>query len=295
MKISGLFGREKSVLSFEIFPPKQNDTMENFYKTIGRLKQLEPDYISVTFGAGGSAASDVVCNIAEGIKRDFDIEPLVHLTGIHHSKSDIMRILNILKQKGLENILALRGDLRPDMPVLKDFGCAADLITFLHDQGDIDIAAACYPEGHIESAGADEDIYYLQKKEEAGATHLISQMFFDNALFYSYWERAAKAGIHVPIQAGIMPVVNKRQIERMLSICNASLPIKFRRILDKYGSRPQALRDAGIVYAIDQIVDLVSNNVDGIHLFTMNDAQAAEQICKGISSLINVKNTEVCV
>ena len=273
-------------MSFEVFPPKKDGTLVNLFETIKSLKTHNPDFISVTFGAGGNGVDASTWEIARTIKEDFGIEPLVHLTCISHTKEDIDRILERLKEYGLSNILALRGDANPDNPPKKDFTYASELIEYIKKRGDFSVSGACYPEGHPESENLVQDTLNLKKKVDAGATHLISQLFFDNQMFYSFMERVRLAGISVPVDAGIMPVVNKKQIERMVTLCGASLPVKFRKILDKYEDKPEALRDAGIAYAIDQIVDLISQGVDGIHIYTMNNPSIAQRICSGFSSLL---------
>ncbi|HAN21203.1 MAG TPA: methylenetetrahydrofolate reductase [NAD(P)H] [Clostridiales bacterium] len=286
MSISSLFKNKKTVISYEVFPPKRDGKLVNLTETIHSLKALNPDFISVTFGAGGNSVDSSTWNIARSIKEDFGIEPLVHLTCLNHSKEDIDNILLRLKGYGLYNILALRGDMNPNIPFKEDFTYASDLISYIDNSGEFSISAACYPEGHLESGNIVLDTLNLKKKVDAGATHLISQLFFDNNLFYSFLDRTRIAGIDVPIDAGIMPVVNKKQIERMVSLCGASLPPKFRRIIDKYEDKPEALRDAGIAYAVDQIIDLISQGADGIHLYTMNNPLIAERIYSGFSSLI---------
>lgn len=286
MNIASIFNKNKPVLSFEIFPPKHGGNLESIYETLSCLKKLNPDFISVTFGAGGSSPGKLTYDTANIIKHDYGIEPLVHLTCQGSSKEDISKSLDILKQYEIRNILALRGDPNPDILKKGDFNYASELITFIKSQGDFDISAACYPEGHIEAVSLENDIKNLKNKVDSGADHLISQLFFDNNFFYSFLEQAEFAGINVPIEAGIMPVINKNQIERMVSLCGASLPAKFRRIIEKYEHNPQALCDSGIAYATDQIVDLLAHNVDGIHLYTMNNPVIAKKICTGIENLI---------
>lgn len=271
-------------MSFEIFPPKRDSSLLNLNEILYDLKKLKPDFISITFGAGGNSADITTCEIANIVKQKFDIEPLIHLTCMHSSKKDIVQVLNYLQQNGLNNILALRGDINPNITSKNDFKYASDLISFIKGYGDFNISAACYPEGHIESSSLADDILHLKEKIDSGASHLISQLFFDNDYFYSFVEKVRFAGINVPIEAGIMPVVNKKQIERMVSLCGASIPLKLQRILNKYEN--QSLRDAGIAYATEQIADLISHNVEGIHLYTMNNPRIAEKICEGISSLI---------
>lgn len=191
-----------------------------------------------------------------------------------------------LHDNGVENILALRGDLVPDVEPKEDFKHASELITFIREsENEFGISGACYPEGHLDSRDQIEDILNLKKKVDAGAQHLISQLFFDNNLFYDFLDKARIAGINVPIEAGIMPVVNKKQIERMVSLCGASLPAKFTKMMSRYETRPEAMRDAGIAYAVNQIVDLVSQGVDGVHLYTMNNPYIAKRISESVKSL----------
>ena len=285
MRIRETFKR-KTVFSFEIFPPKKTSPVETIYKTLDELKDLSPDFISVTFSAGGSGNGALSCEIASRIKDNYGITPMIHLPCINYTRNEILSVLSELDKRGIENILALRGDINPDIEPKRQFQYASDLISFIKEHGDFDIAAACYPEGHIESESLVTDVLNLRKKVEAGADHLISQLFFDNAAFSNFRENAAIAGINVPIEAGIMPVVNKKQIERMVAMCGASLPSKFSKMMQKYENNPEALRDAGIAYAIDQIVDLLSDGVDGIHLYTMNSPYIARKIYDAISGII---------
>ena len=286
MSIASLFQKNHPVLSFEVFPPKKTSTIDTIYSTLDELQKLRPDYISVTYGAGGNTADNSTCDIASIIYKQYGIQPLAHLTCVSCSKEDIDQITEKLRQNGVMNILALRGDISPDHPPKTDFRYAADLVTYIRSKGDFHIAAACYPEGHIQCDDLVSDIRHLRQKVDAGAEHLVSQLFFDNAAFYSFWERARIAGIEVPIQAGIMPVSNKKQIERMVSLCGASLPSKFTKMISRYENNPEALRDAGIAYAVDQIVDLIANGVDGIHLYTMNNPLIARRIRDSIATLI---------
>ena len=284
MHIKELFGK-KTVFSFEVFPPKKDSPIEVIYDTLDELEGLSPDFISVTFGAGGSGNSRYALEIASKIKES-GITPMLHLPCINFTKAEIDAALGEAQQRGIENILALRGDINPDIPPVDDVHHARDLITYIKSKGNFDIAGACYPECHPDADSMVEDIKNLKAKVDAGADHLISQLFFDNDSFYAFREKAAIAGINVPIEAGIMPVVNKNQIERMVTTCGASLPAKFVRIMTKYEHSPEALRDAGIAYAVNQIVDLVASGVDGIHLYTMNKPYVARKICEAVSGII---------
>ncbi|MBR5165445.1 MAG: methylenetetrahydrofolate reductase [Ruminococcus sp.] len=284
MKVRELF-KEKTVFSFEVFPPKKTSTVDVIYQTLDELSGLKPDFISVTFGAGGSGNSFFALDIASRIKES-GLIPVLHLPCINFTRAEIDSTLAEAQARGIENILALRGDINPDIPPVKDFEHASDLITYLRGKGDFDIAGACYPECHPDAETLDEDIDNLKIKVEAGADHLITQLFFDNDSFYDFLDKAAAKGINVPIEAGIMPVVNKNQIERMVTTCGASLPRKFVKIMQRYEHQPEALRDAGIAYAINQIVDLAASGVDGIHLYTMNNAYVARKISEAVSGII---------
>lgn len=286
MRISSLFERKKTVLSFEVFPPKKTSPIETIYNTLEELKGLKPDFISVTYGAGGNAGDTATSDIAYVIKHQYGIEPLAHLTCVNDTKQEISRVLDRLESSGIENILALRGDINPNISPRNEFKFACELVEFIRERGGFHLSGACYPEGHINSLSLEEDILNLKKKVDSGVEHLISQLFFDNSYFYSFIDRARAAGITVPIEAGIMPVTNKAQIERMVTLCGASLPPKFAKMMQRFEHSPEALRDAGIAYAVDQIVDLVSQGVEGIHLYTMNNPYIARKISDSISGLI---------
>ncbi len=280
--------RKKQIFSFEVFPPKKEGSIETIYSTLEGLKDLKPDFISVTYGAGGRVAGNSkTCEIASIIKEKYNITPVAHLTCVNSCKSEVDAELINLKNHGIKNILALRGDIVPDIERKNDFAHASDLIEYINKfaPGEFELYGACYPEVHCDSPDMISDIANLKKKVEVGAKHLISQLFFENQKFYDFYEKTRIAGIDVPIEAGIMPVTNKKQIERMVTMCGASLPSKFVKVLQRYENSPEALRDAGIAYAIDQIVDLVSNGVDGIHLYTMNNPYIARKINEAVRSL----------
>lgn len=286
MKVKDLF-KNKTIYSFEVFPPKSTSSIDTIYNALDKLVDLNPDFISVTFSAGGSGNSGLALDIASKVK-SMGITPVLHLPCINYTKEQIDATLVEAANRGIDHILALRGDINPDIPPVKDFAYACDLIRYLRSKGDFDIAAACYPEGHPDANTLEQDIENLKIKVDAGADHLITQLFFDNSFFWNFREEAAKKGINVPIEAGIMPVVNKKQIERMVTTCGASLPQKFVKIMQKYEHNPEALRDAGIAYAIDQIIDLAAGEVDGIHLYTMNNPYVAQKITEAVSGVISV-------
>ena len=283
MKTCELF-KDKTTLSFEVFPPKSDTPIDSIYSTIDGLAPQKPDFISVTYGAGGNG-SNATIGICEMIKEKYSIEPVAHLACINLTREKVLSELTEMKAAGIENILALRGDINPDIPPHEDFHYASELIRLIKEQGDFNIIGACYPECHPEAGSMVEDIKHLREKVDAGCTHLITQLFFNNEDFYEFYEKTRIAGIDVPIEAGIMPVTNTRQIKRMVSITNAGLPKKFVKIMEKYENDPVALRDAGIAYAVSQIVDLIANDVDGIHLYTMNNPYIATKICSAVQSL----------
>lgn len=292
MHIKELFNRKSAVFSLEIFPPKRTSPIEPVYNTIRELSVLNPDFISVTYGAGGSAAENLTGKLAAHIKNEFGIQSIAHLTCINLKKSDAAVILSELRETGVDNILALRGDKTPDAKPQKDFIHASDLIRFISDFGGFGISAACHPEGHLESESIDKDIEHLKQKIGAGATHLMSQLFFDNEDFFRFADKLIRAGIDVPVEAGIMPVLNKRQIERMVFLCGAKLPRKFSKMMARFEHDETALRDAGIQYACDQIVDLVSEGVRGVHLYTMNSPYVARRVYENVKSIIRGANRD---
>ena len=246
---------------------------------------IKPDFISVTFGAGGSQVNQSTREIASIIQNKYHIPAMAHLTCVNATRGEVTALLAGLKEEGVENVLALRGDRNPDLPPKTDFLHADELVSFILRSGDFGVSAACYPEGHPESPDLLSDIRYLKQKVDAGAEHLVSQLFFDNEDFFRFVERCRLAGIDVPIEAGIMPVLNRGSIERMVSLCGASIPRKLSRLLAKYGDHPEALRQAGLAYAVEQISDLIAGGVDGIHLYTMNNPAVARHISDSISSI----------
>lgn len=286
MKTNSIFNK-KQVLSFEIFPPKRTAPVNTIYHTLDGLKGLKPDFISVTYGAGGSENFAATLDIATTIKQDYNIESVAHLPCAALKKMEVLQFLERCKAGKIENILALRGDIQPGVKYTSDFRYASDLIAFIKENGDFNVLGACYPEGHTESANIVEDIHHLKEKVDAGAEQLVSQLFFDNRYFYEFSERCSLAGIHVPIEAGIMPVINKKQIERMVTLCGVHLPDKFVKMMGRYENNPEAMRDAGIAYAVDQIVDLITQGVDGIHLYTMNNPYVARRIYEAVATLLN--------
>ncbi|MCC3145428.1 methylenetetrahydrofolate reductase [NAD(P)H] [Halanaerobium sp. Z-7514] len=292
MKIKKLFAEKKVVFSLEVFPPRNDVPIEDIYQTLDELQDIDPDYISVTYGAGGGLNKNRTVEISSLLKEKYGIESLAHLTCINSTRKTLNQILDNLKAKNIENILALRGDHPDDGKEIGDYTYAYQLVDHIKQKGDFGIAAACYPEGHLESDSLEEDLIHLKQKVDHGVDYLITQMFFENELFYKFRDKAAAKGIDVPIEAGIMPVINKRQVSRIIELSDAYLPKKFTKILDKYGDNDQALRDAGIAYAVEQIVDLIASDVDGIHLYTMNNPYVAKKIKAAVGSLIDYINVE---
>jgi methylenetetrahydrofolate reductase (NADPH) len=290
MKISEMFKSKKAVFSFEVFPPKKEYSVGTIYRTLDELACLKPDFISVTYGAGGTAANAKTSDIAYAVKNKYGIEALAHLTCINANRETVDEALKLLKERGIENVLALRGDRAEGVIPPGDFSYASDLITYINENYTFDIAAACYPEGHPEAPDVEIDILHLANKVNRGASHLVSQLFYDNNDFYNFMYRLRDRGITVPVQAGIMPVTNKKSISKMATLCGATFPKKFVKIMNRYESNPQALFDAGIAYATEQIIDLITNNVDGIHLYTMNNPEVAKRINANVRSIINSVN-----
>lgn len=286
MHISNLYKKKDTVISFEIFPPKEDYPIEKLYTAIDDLKELNPDFISVTYGSGGGRRDRTV-EIASIVKNKFKIECLAHFTCIDSSNSDTNDLISSLSNIGIDNILALRGDIPIDFQ-RKDRSellFAKDLIKNIKNTGGFCIGAAAYPEGHIECNSLDLSIMHLKEKVDSGADFLITQLFFDNETFYNFKDKALSKGINIPISAGIMPVLNKNQIKRITELSGASLPKKFIRILDKYEYNPEALKEAGIAYATEQIIDLLAWGIEGVHIYTMNKAEVAKRIVSNIKEI----------
>lgn len=293
MKIPELFKKKKVVYSFEIFPPRPTSPIEVVYDALANMQDLRPDFVSVTYGAGGSGPNSRTCEIVSHIKENYDFEPLAHLTCINSEHKDIQDTLNRLAAGDIKNILALRGDRNKDGVVANDFKHASELIECVKKNHDFHVAAACYPEGHPESENLSKDIDYMKLKEDLGAELFITQLFFDNEDFYRFVEKVRVAGISSPIHVGIMPVTNSKQIERILSLSGSKVPHKLSRLLARYGADKEAMMQAGILYATEQIIDLLANSVQGIHLYTMNSPAIAASITKNIDHMLRLENAHV--
>ena len=281
MKILNFFKNKHPVVSFEIFPPKPDMPFEPILSTIRELEDLSPDYISVTYGAAGTTQGRTI-EIAENIKKrkNFQTESLAHLTCITNTEEEIHEMLLHIKSRGIENILALRGDPPVDEKTKTSKFFAKNLIEHIKKVGGFCIGAAAYPEGHPECPDREKEFYYLKEKINTGVDFLITQIFFDNKFFYDLGEKLYKSNIQIPLCAGIMPIFSKNQIERICSLCGASITREVRIMLDKYNNNPIALQEAGLEYACKQIEDLYHNNVHGIHLYTMNKPLLAKAMVK---------------
>lgn len=286
MKLTDIYSSKDRVLSFEIFPPKHDEELKDIDATLEILSDLKPDYISVTFGAGGSSNNNKTIRLARKIKEQYGIEPVVHLTCLPYNEQEIDEFCKELKDNGVENVLALRGDKNPNFEPKGVFNHASDLITYVKGKYDFCLAGACYPECHPDTPNRVVEFENLRKKVDAGAQVLLSQLFFDNDLFHKFVEDSRIAGIKVPITPGVMPVVNAAQIKRMVTTCGASLPPRFERIVHRYEDNKDALVDAGIYYAITQIIDLLASGSDGVHLYTMNNPAVAKKICDSIKNIV---------
>ncbi len=277
--------RKKQTLSFEVFPPKKDGEFEAAFEVLDALGKLSPDFISVTYGAGGSRSKKTV-NIASYIQNTLQIDALAHMTCVGCKKDALLQVYNELKAANVKHVLALRGDRPKDMTdeqyESRDFVHANDMITFLRENTDLTIAGACYPEKHYEAFSKKTDLEYLKIKQDAGAEFLITQLFFDNDSYYDFCEKAEKIGITIPICAGIMPITSAKQLGTTISLSGSSVPKPLADMIATYGDNPEDMRKAGIDYAIRQILDLKQNHVDGIHIYTMNKPETAEEIVRGI-------------
>ena len=287
MKISELLKQDRVTISCEIFPPKKDDDFEKVQAAVEKIAALKPDFISVTYGASGGTSKNTA-KIASLIQEEYGVPALAHLTCASSTKEEVSGVIENLKTAGIENILALRGDIPAgaEFPAPDRYQYAYELIGEVKRHGDFCIGGACYPEGHVECASKDLDLDHLKQKVESGCEFLTTQMFFDNNVLYSFLYRALMKDIRVPVLAGIMPVTNGRQIKRSCELSGTSLPPRFRNIVDKFGQNPAAMKQAGIAYATEQIIDLIANGVKGIHLYTMNNPDVAASIIGNLSDVL---------
>ena len=281
--------RQTPSLSFEVFPPNPEVGNDKIIAALKDMQGLAPHFISVTASNNKFNIKETTVRLADYIQNDLEIPTIAHLPAIYLTKDKVAETIADLDKVGVQKILALRGDIIPGVEPQKDFRYATDLIEFITEQAPhFDIVGACYPEGHPDSPNQISDIQNLKKKVDAGCSSLVTQLFFDNERFYDFQDKCTLAGIDVPIHAGIMPILNRNQALRLLKTCeNIHLPRKFKAILDKYENDPESLRAAGLAYAVDQIVDLVTQDVAGVHLYTMNNAETAKYIHQATHALFN--------
>ncbi len=286
MRIIDLINSEKPTISMEVFPPKTSDKFESIKQATEQIAALKPDFMSVTYGAGGGT-SEFTADIAKNIQNKYSVPTLAHLTCVSSDKNKIDSVIDNLKKCGIENVLALRGDVPEGFDRSKcHYHYAAQLIDEIKAKGDFCIGGACYPETHPESENSFEDIKHLKNKVEKGCEFLTTQMFFDNNILYNFLYRIREAGISVPVVAGIMPVTNAAQIKRIMSISQNALPQRFIRIVDRYGNNPEAMKQAGIAFATEQIIDLYANGIGAVHIYSMNKPEIAQAIMNNISYII---------
>ena len=290
MKLTKLFEGDKLSLSFEVFPPKTDTSFESVKHATEEIARLRPSFMSVTYGAGGGT-SRYTLEIAQNIKDHYGVPTLAHLTCVSSTKETVKRKIEELKAAGIENVMALRGDLTPELATADRsqwaYRHAVDLVRELKASGaDFCIGGACYPEIHPESASQKEDIKYLKEKVDAGCDFLTTQMFFDNNLLYNFLYKIREAGITVPVIPGIMPITNGNQIERAIKLSGSFMPQRFKSIVDKFGTSPLAMKQAGIAYATEQIIDLYANGINAVHVYSMNKPDVAQKIQANLSEII---------
>ena len=289
MHLTNILKNDKPSLSFEVFPPKTTTAFESVQKATEKIAQLHPPFMSVTYGAGGGT-SKFTLDIAEKIKKDYNVPIIAHLTCVSSTKETVKNQINYMINKNIKNVMALRGDLPADCDktsATNDYRHAIDLIRELKECNyDFCIGAACYPEVHPESVNQKDDIKFLKEKVDAGCDFLTTQMFFDNNLLYNFLYKIREAGITVPVVAGIMPITNANQVERAIKLSGSFMPQRFKSIVDKFGSNPYAMKQAGIAYATDQIIDLYANNISNVHVYSMNKPDVAAKIQENLSYII---------
>lgn len=290
MKLTELLGKETLSLSFEVFPPKTDTAFESVKEATERIAQLKPAFMSVTYGAGGGT-SRYTLEIAQNIKKRYGVPTLAHLTCVSSTKETARQRVRDMQEMGIQNVMALRGDLTPELQnsdrTQWDYRHAVELIRDIKESGaDFCIGGACYPEIHPESANQKEDIRYLKEKVDAGCDFLTTQMFFDNRLLYTFLYKIREAGITVPVVPGIMPITNANQVERAMKLSGSFMPQRFKSLVDKFGSSPAAMKQAGIAYATDQIIDLFANGISLVHVYSMNKPDVAQRILENLSDIL---------
>ena len=290
MRIDHLLKSRRITLSCEVFPPKKFDGIAQVAAVARDIAALHPSFMSVTYGASGSTPGHTLA-VAQAVQ-DCGVTPLCHLTCVQSGREHVERVLSDMRRAGMENVLALRGDLPQDGQVCEDFAHASDLVEFIHTRGDFCVGAACYPEGHPECGSRQADMDNLRRKVDAGVDFLTTQMFFDNSLLYNFMYRALRAGIDVPVCAGIMPICDPKQVARAVKLSGSIMPPRFAAIADRFAHDPKAMTQAGIAFATEQIVDLIANGVGHIHLYTMNKPWITRAIVKNLSDILGLNDGE---
>lgn len=287
MKVSEIIKNKKVTVSCELFPPKLGSKLPEAKKVVAEMALLKPDFMSVTYGAGGGTRQTTI-DIADCIQNENGVPAIAHLTCVSSDTPKIEYILTRFKELGIKNILALRGDIpeNSDVTLPDEYQHANDLVDKIKSFGDFCVGGACYPEGHPESSTLEADIENLKRKVDSGCEFLTTQMFFDNNILYSYLLKLLRAGINIPIIAGIMPITNTKQLQRTCSLSGSIVPRRFKAIADRFGDSPEAMKQAGIAYATDQIIDLIANGVNNIHIYTMNHPDVAGKIMDNLSTII---------
>ncbi len=286
MDLMEKFRSKQLVVSFEVFPPKNDAAYAPVEAAVDALASFSPDFISVTYGAGGGTSVNTP-KIAAHIENDLHIPAMAHLTCASSDKQTVHNVLQDLKTRGVRNVLALRGDLPENFAPDDDhYRYASELVKAVREFGGFTVGAACYPEGHVEAASPEQDLENLKRKVDCGVDFLVTQMFFDNSVLYSFLYRALKKGIDIPVCAGIMPVMNPKQIARSCKLSGTTLPARLKTVVDKFADDPEAMQQAGIAYATEQIIELVANGVSGIHIYTMNRPEVAGAIMRNLSSVL---------
>ena len=289
MKITQLLQEDKVTLSLEVFPPKKDIAVEQVSRSVREIAALQPDFMSVTYGAGGGTSAYTV-QIAKDIKAEYNVPSMAHLTCVSSTKETVKKQLECMQEAGIENVLALRGDIPADaeFPLPDQFHYAVELVRYIKQIApEMCIGGACYPEGHPEAVSKAHDIQHIKEKVDAGCEFLTTQMFFDNSIFYNYMYRLREAGVLVPVIAGIMPITRKNQVGRSIQLSGSCVPARFKSIVDWFGDDPAKMKQAGIAYATDQIIDLIANGISHIHVYTMNDPEVAAGIMNNLSAILH--------
>ena len=288
MKITQLLQEDKVTLSLEVFPPKKDTAVEQVSRSVREIAALQPDFMSVTYGAGGGTSAYTV-QLAQEIKAEYDVPSMAHLTCVSSTKETVKKQLECMQEAGIENVLALRGDIPADaeFPLPDQFHYAVELVRYIKQIApEMCIGGACYPEGHPEAVSKAQDIQHIKEKVDAGCEFLTTQMFFDNNIFFNFMYRLREAGITVPIIPGIMPITRKGQVKNAVKLSGCNVPERFKNIVDRFGDSEEAMKQAGIAYATDQIIDLMANGVKNIHVYSMNKPEIAEGIQRNLSEIL---------